>query len=144
MSRPSGDSTGYGMINVVKFKENVREFIKQKINKYGHTGCILVYDKLCKELERFIKDEKNKTLMGQTKEATLLFNINWSNEEEKKFLDSTFQELGFKNLCHKPYLNYTKDIRALILSYLNFCKEKDGRRSVASEKDNFASCTEYN
>ncbi|SBT01799.1 hypothetical protein POVCU1_069610, partial [Plasmodium ovale curtisi] len=144
MSRPSGDSTGHGMINVVKFKENVREFIKQKINKYGHTGCILVYDKLCKELERFIKDEKNKTLMGQTKEATLLFNINWSNEEEKKFLDSTFQELGFKNLCHKPYLNYTKDIRALILSYLNFCKEKDGRRSVASEKDNFSSCTEYN
>ncbi|SBT55564.1 hypothetical protein POVWA1_070890 [Plasmodium ovale wallikeri] len=144
MSGPSGDSTGHGIINVVNFKEKVREFIKQKINNYGHTGCALVYDKLCKELEQFIKNEKEKTLRGQTKEGILLFNIKWSTEEEKTFLDNTFQEMGFKNLCYKPYLKYTKDIRTLILSYLNFCKEKDGRRSVAAEKDNFASCTEYN
>ncbi|SBS94137.1 hypothetical protein POVCU2_0086140 [Plasmodium ovale curtisi] len=143
MNRQVGDSP-LQIVHAVQFKRKVKDNIRKLILKHGQFNCGLIYDKLCNELDSFINKAKEQALKGQTPEAQNIFNVSWNNEK-LSFINNTFSEFGFKNLCYpKGSLNYSANIRKLINKFIQFCREKEGRRTNAEGTNKYSECTEYN
>ncbi|SBT83999.1 STP1 protein [Plasmodium ovale] len=139
------DSSGSNVVNVVEFKRKIKEYIKQLIHKHGHIKCGLIYDKLCNDLYLFINKTKAQTLEGHTKEAQLAFNVSWNDAEEISFLKNTFEEFGFRNICYpRENVTYSKKLRKLIQKFIEYCKNKEARRSNAEGTNKYTECTSYN
>ncbi|SBT53953.1 hypothetical protein POVWA1_065240 [Plasmodium ovale wallikeri] len=143
MNRQIGDSSLH-MVDVVKFKAAVKEHIHKLILKHGQSKCGLIYDKLCNELDSFINKTKKQTLKDQTPQAISIFNMRWNNEE-RSFINNTFSEFGFQNLCYpKESLKYSSNLRKLIQKFIKFCGEKEDRRTNAEGTNKYSECTAYN
>ncbi|SBT00163.1 hypothetical protein POVCU1_058030, partial [Plasmodium ovale curtisi] len=143
MNRQIGDSR-LQIVHAVEFKRKIKEHIHELILKHGQFKCGLIYDKLCNELDSFINKAKEQALKGQTPQAKSIFNVSWNNEK-LSFINNTFSEFGFKNLCYpKGSLNYSANIRKLINKFIQFCREKEGRRTNAEGTNKYSECTEYN
>ncbi|SBS92578.1 hypothetical protein POVCU2_0075000, partial [Plasmodium ovale curtisi] len=143
MNRQIGDSP-LQIVQAVEFKRKVKEHIRKLILKHGQFKCGLIYDKLCNELDSFINKTKEQTLKDQTPQATNIFNLRWNNEEVS-FINNTFLEFGFKNLCYpKGSLKYSGNLRKLIQKFMQFCGEKEGRRTNAEGTNKYSECIAYN
>ncbi|SBT54927.1 hypothetical protein POVWA2_083560 [Plasmodium ovale wallikeri] len=90
MSKQMQESYGLHVAHVVAFKTKIKKHIEEQIRKYGYFNCSSIYDKLCRELNLFIKKTKEETLRSQSPQILLAFNDDWNNVEEIRFIKNTF------------------------------------------------------
>ncbi|SBT56215.1 hypothetical protein POVWA1_075030 [Plasmodium ovale wallikeri] len=71
-------------------------------------------------------------------------NSEWDSQRNG-FLNKLFEGEGFKNLCFpKESLKYSSDLRKLIQKFINFCGEKEDRRTNAEGNNKYSECIAYN
>ncbi|SBS91553.1 STP1 protein [Plasmodium ovale curtisi] len=141
------DNLGYTTLThyipIEVFFAMIESDIKKLIHTHGHKNCGLMYEELCKEIQKVIAEKKK-----------IVFNImdepgkqKWSNDwniQKYGFLNKLFEKEGFINKCiPKKYPN-NQSLNQLLSKHIKFCKEKDARLSAIGKSREYSVCLEYN
>ncbi|SBS93960.1 STP1 protein [Plasmodium ovale curtisi] len=141
------DDPGYTTIthgmHVGVFLAMIEGNIKNLIRKYGHKNCGLMYEELCKEIQKVIA--ANKKIVFQYMDP--LGKKKWTSDWERQrngFLNKLFEEEGFINKClPKKYPN-NQSLYQLLSKHIKFCKEKDEHLSAIGKSREYSVCLKYN
>ncbi|SBT72635.1 STP1 protein [Plasmodium ovale] len=142
----AGDS-GYSIytrdIPIDVFLAFIHGDIKKLIRKYGHKNCGLMHKELCEEIKNIIFTKKKVILSHTDKHGEEKLNNEWRSKKNE-FLNKLFDEEEFINVCNPFKKIKHQDIYQLLSRHVNFCKEKDKRRSALGENPEYSECVEYN
>ncbi|SBT55375.1 hypothetical protein POVWA1_069630 [Plasmodium ovale wallikeri] len=143
MSDNLGYTTDTHNIPVEVFLGMIEGDIKKLIRKYGHKNCGLMHEDLCKEIHKIVNKNKEIIFRHVDQNGKTKLNTEWRSQRNG-FFKKLFDEEGFINMCY-PFKNIEhQDIYQLLSRHVNFCKEKDKRRSDLGENPEYSECVEYN
>ncbi|SBT59162.1 STP1 protein [Plasmodium ovale wallikeri] len=130
-------------IPVDVFLGMIESDIKKLIHEYGHKNCGLMHKELCKAIHKIVTDNKRIVSQYMDTRSKTKWSKDWDSQRSIYF-NKLFQEEGFINMCY-PFKNIEhQDIYQLLSRHVNFCKEKDKRRSTLGENPSYSECVEYN
>ncbi|SBT55702.1 surface-associated interspersed protein 8.2 (SURFIN 8.2) (SURF8.2) [Plasmodium ovale wallikeri] len=144
MAGDSGYTTLTHYIDIEVFLNWIQGDIKNVIRTHGHKNCGLVYEDVCEKIKKIIFQKKQQMLRHMDEPGKEKFNSEWDSQRNG-FLNKLFEGEGFKNLCFpKESLKYSSDLRKLIQKFINFCGEKEDRRTNAEGNNKYSECIAYN
>ncbi|SBT83469.1 STP1 protein [Plasmodium ovale] len=139
----SGYTTNLRDVDIGLFLAMIKSDIKKLIHTYGHKNCGLRHEELCKEIKQIIF--QNKKIVFNFMDAP--GKQKWSNEWESRripYFNKLFQEEGFINVCYPLKEKGSPNLQKLKSKYIQFCKEKDERRSAVGNNPEYSVCRQYN
>ncbi|SBT01833.1 hypothetical protein POVCU1_069960, partial [Plasmodium ovale curtisi] len=118
--------------------------IKNLIRKYGHKNCGLMYEELCKEIQKVITEKKKIVFDLMDKNGRKKWNSQWDSKRNE-FFNNLFEEEEFINMCF-PKKKFTKNpsLDQLLSKHIDFCKKKDKQRAAVVANPVYNKCVEYN
>ncbi|SBT73912.1 STP1 protein [Plasmodium ovale] len=141
------DHQGYTIytrdIPIDVFLDFIQGDIKNLIRKYGHKNCGLMHEELCEEIKKIIFTKKKVILSHTDEHGQDKLNSEWSSKK-KEFLNKLFEEEEFINMCYPPKEKGNANLQKLKSRHIQFCKEKDKRRSALGTNPEYNSCKGYN
>ncbi|SBT55398.1 STP1 protein [Plasmodium ovale wallikeri] len=117
--------------------------IKKLIHTYGHKDCGLRHKELCDEIKKIIFDNKKIVFQHMDPPSKKEWSTKWDKQRNGIF-NKLFQDEGFVNMCYPFKKIAHQDLYQLLSRHVNFCKEKDKRRSALGENPSYSECVEYN
>ncbi|SBT72398.1 STP1 protein [Plasmodium ovale] len=143
MAGDSGYATNLRVIPIDFFVDMIKDAIKTLIHTYGHKDCGLRHKELCEEIRKIIFKNKKILFHHMDPPSKDEWNTNWDKQRNGIF-NKLFREEGFINMCY-PFKNIAhQDLYQLLSRHVNFCKEKDKRRSAIGENPEYNECVIYN
>ncbi|SBT58064.1 hypothetical protein POVWA2_082970 [Plasmodium ovale wallikeri] len=143
MAGYQGYTTRTHDIPVEVFFGMITNDIKKLIHIYGHKNCGLRHKELCEKIRNIIYTNKQVILPLMNKSGQEKLISDWESQRNG-FFNKLFQDEGFINMCYPFKKIEHQDIYQLLSRHVNFCKEKDKRRSALGENPSYSACVEYN
>ncbi|SBT53385.1 STP1 protein [Plasmodium ovale wallikeri] len=141
------DHQGYTIhtrdIPVEVFFDMITNDIKKLIQAYGHKNCGLVHEELCEKIKKIITSKKAHILSLTDKHGQQKLISEWESQK-KEFFNNLFEEEGFINMCYPPKAKGNANLQKLKSRHIEFCKEKDKRRSALGKNPEYNACKGYN
>ncbi|SBT57019.1 hypothetical protein POVWA1_079650 [Plasmodium ovale wallikeri] len=117
--------------------------IKKLIHIYGHKNCGLRHEELCEKIRNIIYTNKKVILPFMNKSGQEKLISDWESQK-KEFFNNLFEEEGFINMCYPPKAKGNANLQKLKSRHIEFCKEKDKRRSALGKNPEYNACKGYN
>ncbi|SBT57453.1 hypothetical protein POVWA1_081680 [Plasmodium ovale wallikeri] len=117
--------------------------IKNLIHIYGHKTCGLRHEELCEKIKNIIFQKKKVILPLMDKSGQEKLISDWESQRNA-FINQLFEKEGFINMCYPPKAKGNPNLQKLKLKHIEFCKEKDSRRSALGKNPEYSECVEYN
>ncbi|SBT58973.1 STP1 protein [Plasmodium ovale wallikeri] len=138
-----GYTTDLRNIPVEVFFDMITNDIKKLIHIYGHKHCGLRHEELCEKIKNIIFEKKKVILPLMDESGKKKLISDWESQRNG-FFDKLFEKEGFINMCFPPKSKGNQNLQKLKLKHIEFCKEKDVRRSFVEENNEFSECVKYN
>ncbi|SBS91002.1 STP1 protein [Plasmodium ovale curtisi] len=117
--------------------------IKKLIRKYGHKNCGLMHEELCEEIKNIISEKKKIVFNHMDKDGKKKWISDWDSKRNG-FFKNLFEGEGFINMCYPPKAKGNQNLQKLKSRHIQFCKEKDERRSAVGNNPEYSVCRQYN
>ncbi|SBT83353.1 STP1 protein [Plasmodium ovale] len=143
MADYSGYTTHTRHIHIGVFLAMIKDDTKKLIRRYGHKNCGLMHEDLCKEINKIITSKMTLVLSHTDERGKKKLNSEWSNQKNG-FFNKLFLEEGFINMCYPKNYKNNPSLYQLKSKHIQFCKERDVRRSTLGKNPEFSACREYN
>ncbi|SBT73665.1 hypothetical protein, conserved [Plasmodium ovale] len=143
MAGDSGYATNLRDIPVSFFKAMLVSDIKKLIHTYGHKNCGLRQEELCNKIKEIISQKKNIIFEHMDTASKKKWSDEW-NSERSKYFDKLYKEEGFINMCFPKKYTNNPSLNKLMSKHIDFCKEKDERRSALGNNPEYNVCKQYN
>ncbi|SBT72747.1 hypothetical protein, conserved, partial [Plasmodium ovale] len=141
------DSLGYTThlrnIPIEVFLDMIEGDIKKLIRKYGHKNCGLMHEELCEKIQTTVTTKKTHIFKLMDEYGQQKLNREWRSKKNE-FFKKLFEEEEFINVCYPLKEKGNQNLQKLKLKHIEFCKEKDLRRSTIGNNPEYSVCRQYN
>ncbi|SBT52130.1 STP1 protein [Plasmodium ovale wallikeri] len=141
------DSLGYTThtrdVHIGVFLDILRGDIKKLIHTYGHKNCGLMHEELCEKISKIIYEKKTLVLSHTDERGKQKLNSEWRSQRNE-FFNKLFKNEGFINVCYPLKEKGNQNLQKLKSKHIQFCKDKDERRSAVEAKPEYSVCKQYN
>ncbi|SBT72508.1 STP1 protein, partial [Plasmodium ovale] len=143
MAAHLGYTTNTRDIPIGVFLAMIESGIKKLIHTYGDKNCGLRHEELCEEIKKIISANKKIVFQYMDPPGKKKWNSEWDSQRNG-FFNKLFDEEGFINMCYPKNYKSNPSLYQLKSRHIQFCKEKDKRRSALGKSPEYNACKEYN
>ncbi|SBT84996.1 STP1 protein [Plasmodium ovale] len=130
-------------IPIEVFFAMIESDIKKLIHTHGHKNCGLMHEELCEKIKKIIYEKKNTVLNLMDKRGKNKWDSEW-RKQRNEFFNRLFEKEGFINVCYPLKEKGNPNLQKLKSRHIQFCKDKDERRSAVEAKPEYSVCKQYN